>query len=105
VDYSSGSFYRSDIALHSGKNSFEKILKNFEKVLTSLRKPDIIIYVADMKRLVARASSCACPCGCSSMVEFQPSKLATWVRFPSPAPIRVRRMFAPIAQLDRATAF
>ena len=25
-------------------------------------------------------------CGCSSMVEFQPSKLATWVRFPSPAP-------------------
>ena len=24
-------------------------------------------------------------CGCSSMVEFQPSKLATWVRFPSPA--------------------
>ena len=23
--------------------------------------------------------------GCSSMVEFQPSKLATWVRFPSPA--------------------
>ena len=25
-------------------------------------------------------------CGCSSMVEFQPSKLAAWVRFPSPAP-------------------
>src|SRR5436309_14283735 len=24
--------------------------------------------------------------GCSSMVELQPSKLATWVRFPSPAP-------------------
>ena len=24
-------------------------------------------------------------CGCNSMVEFQPSKLATWVRFPSPA--------------------
>src|SRR3546814_7978665 len=23
--------------------------------------------------------------GCSSMVEHQPSKLATWVRFPSPA--------------------
>ena len=29
-------------------------------------------------------------CGCSSMVEFQPSKLAVWVRFPSPAPIRAR---------------
>jgi hypothetical protein len=26
------------------------------------------------------------PCGCSLMVKFQPSKLATWVRFPSPAP-------------------
>ena len=25
-------------------------------------------------------------CGCSSMVELQPSKLTTWVRFPSPAP-------------------
>ena len=25
-------------------------------------------------------------CGCSSMVEHQPSKLDTWVRFPSPAP-------------------
>ena len=24
--------------------------------------------------------------GCSSMVEPQPSKLAAWVRFPSPAP-------------------
>ncbi len=38
--------------------------------------------------------------GCSSMVEFQPSKLAAWVRFPSPAPL-----YAPLAQLDRATAF
>ena len=26
-------------------------------------------------------------CGCSSMVELQPSKLATWVRFPPPAPV------------------
>ena len=25
-------------------------------------------------------------CGCSSMAEHQPSKLAAWVRFPSPAP-------------------
>ncbi len=37
-------------------------------------------------------------CGCSSMVEHQPSKLDTWVRFPSPA-------FESVAQLDRATAF
>ena len=27
-------------------------------------------------------------CGCSSMAELQPSKLATWVRFPSPAPAK-----------------
>jgi hypothetical protein len=26
-----------------------------------------------------------CFCGCSSMVELQPSKLIAWVRFPSPA--------------------
>ena len=32
---------------------------------------------------VARKNSI---CGCSSMVELQPSKLNTWVRFPSPAP-------------------
>ena len=25
-------------------------------------------------------------CGCNSMAEFQLPKLATWVRFPSPAP-------------------
>ena len=29
-------------------------------------------------------------CGCSSMVELQPSKLVTWVRFPSPAPIPIQ---------------
>ena len=34
--------------------------------------------------------------GCNSMAEFQPSKLATWVRFPSPAP---RVIFAVVAQL------
>ena len=28
-------------------------------------------------------------CGCSSMVEHQPSKLDTWVRFPSPAFIKI----------------
>ena len=37
--------------------------------------------------------------GCSSMVELQPSKLITWVRFPSPA------LYESVAQLDRATAF
>ena len=42
--------------------------------------------------------------GCSSMVEHQPSKLDTWVRFPSPAS---HMLYACVfvAQLDRATAF
>ena len=34
-------------------------------------------------------------CGRSSMVERQPSKLYTWVRFPSPAPLRRDAAFAP----------
>ena len=42
-------------------------------------------------------------CGCSSMVEFWPSKPATWVRFPSPAPIYAN--YVPVAQLVRASAF
>ena len=36
--------------------------------------------------------------GCSSMVELQPSKLVTWVRFPSPArkkqPMHLHRLFS-----------
>ncbi len=32
-------------------------------------------------------------CGCSSMVELQPSKLITWVRFPSPAFVREEECF------------
>ena len=43
-------------------------------------------------------------CGCSSMAELQPSKLATWVRFPSPAPAGREHAAmlppnAPLAQL------
>ncbi len=58
-------------------------------------------------------------CGCSSMVEHQPSKLIAWVRFPSPAPIDFSgrtgvdhraagyyiKDYVPVAQLDRATDF
>lgn len=36
--------------------------------------------------------------GCSSMVELQPSKLTTWVRFPSPAPISEKELKAQVAQ-------
>ena len=45
------------------------------------------------------------PRGCSSMAELQPSKLVTWVRFPSPAPtsecpsFRFRRASAPEASI------
>lgn len=31
-------------------------------------------------------------CGCSSVVEHQPSKLDMWVRFPSPAYARVAQL-------------
>ena len=44
-------------------------------------------------------------CGCSSMVEPQPSKLVAWVRFPSPAPFTKIVSCAPVAQLDRAPPF
>ena len=45
-------------------------------------------------------------CGCSSMVEHQPSKLDTWVRFPSPAlALGITEADVSVAQLDRATAF
>ena len=43
--------------------------------------------------------------GCSSMVEHQPSKLDTWVRFPSPAFKAKIALNESVAQLDRATAF
>ena len=65
--------------------------------LTNPERRAIIIYVVRHKN-----NKNEIPCGCSSMVEFQPSKLVTWVRFPSPAPIFQN---APLTQLDRVTAF
>ncbi len=44
-------------------------------------------------------------CGCSSVVEHQPSKLDMWVRFPSPALASIFDADVFVAQLDRATAF
>ena len=59
-------------------NLFCKILPlNSEKRLT---KPPSFGMITDV------AKDRLWTCGCSSMVEFQPSKLVTWVRFPSPAP-------------------
>ena len=49
--------------------------------------------------VAARERSPPSQCGCSSMVEPQPSKLMTWVRIPSPAPIGARQVVrAHIAQ-------
>ena len=39
-------------------------------------------------------------CGCSSMVEPQPSKLMVWVRFPSPAPLLRRRGRVAVGTTD-----
>ena len=40
-------------------------------------------------------------CGCSSMVELQPSKLVTWVRFPSPALLKHGRRRASFLRFPR----
>ena len=52
----------------------KKVEKLLKKVLTNLKKY-VIIYRLENE-----------VCECSSMVEFQPSKLVAWVRFPSLAP-------------------
>ena len=66
----SGSWLISNIiTLHVSHSSSSKKLKIFSKLLTF-----ILFYYKIY--LVRR---------CSSMVEHQPSKLNTWVRFPSPA--------------------
>ena len=44
-------------------------------------------------------------CGCSSMVEHQPSKLDTWVRFPSPALILQMQYCVFVAQLVEHLTF
>ena len=38
-------------------------------------------------------------CGCNSMAERQPSKLDTWVRFPSPAPFFSPRVLAKLGDM------
>src|SRR5258708_40360143 len=42
--------------------------------------------------------------GCSSMVEVQPSKLATWVRFPPPATARPSNLGIVSSSLSRRAA-
>ncbi len=72
--------------------NFNKNLVNFfKKTLTNPVKVDIILKSVSIVPTYA---------GVVQWLEFQPSKLAVWVRFPSPAP-----KFAPVAQPDRASAF
>ena len=88
--------------MKKGVDFWEAVLYNNPCVADKvLRKPEIIDAVdlnnpsgcgsAWLERLVwdqeVAGSNPVTPmsCGCSSMVEHQPSKLDTWVRFPSPA--------------------
>ena len=57
---------------------FKKNEKNSKKHLQFIKSGGIVL-------LVAEENTANKICGCSSMVELQPSKLITWVRFPSPA--------------------
>ena len=54
--------------------------KNLKKVVKAVDEPILLCYNTECRKM----------CGCSSMVESQPSKLVVWVRFPSPAPARKR---------------
>ena len=60
----------------------KKVKKIAKKLLTNKTVCYILIIVAAVKRSVITEATMR---GCSSMVEHQPSKLDTWVRFPSPA--------------------
>ncbi len=53
--------------------------------LTSNKRFHIILLAFWLGSAQERARNICFICGCSSMVEHQPSKLDTWVRFPSPA--------------------
>ncbi len=50
-----------------------------KKELRNFKKSSCILYLVLLYYHLSER------CGCSSMVELQPSKLITWVRFPSPA--------------------
>ena len=111
------SLYESELHFIS---LFQYFLENFKKVLKK------VLTNASFSAIIMTVA-----CGCSSMVESQPSKLVAWVRFPSPAPSAKstasgagfadgsgtgavfwdmlsqprQLLYAPVAQLDRATAF
>ena len=59
-----------------------KIVKKYCQIVDSFCNVSYNVKAVEVYHFMA-----LCLCGCSSMVEFQPSKLAAWVRFPSPAPL------------------
>lgn len=61
----------------NGKISLKKIVKNVLTIGT--------IYYIINNVLRTDTQHNRITCGCSSVVEHQPSKLDMWVRFPSPA--------------------
>ncbi len=88
---------------------FIKKVKNFQKSIDKMPL-NVYNYKGPLMRTSDKSTAL---CGCSSMVESQPSKLIVWVRFPSPAPLTFMLvpspyrgwLYAPVAQSDRATAF
>ena len=83
--YYSTSFSKME---EQNENFFEKFQKNCGVLIK------FVVFFA--KNLLTSAKTCDMIMeqkirGCCSMVEFQPSKLAAWVRFPSPAPENAAR--------------
>ena len=74
------------------KDFFKKTKKNSKKYLHFKNSYGIITPVLRIRHQKHNRR------GCSSMVEHQPSKLDTWVRFPSPA------FFMPVFKDSRNTS-
>ena len=69
-------------------------------MLTYAKVLAIICFVSEREKLLVKLVDKTYEiCGCSSMVELQPSKLTTWVRFPSPA------LIWPIGQAVKTPPF
>ena len=88
------SFFVSESLILGSKSSFKYMIPHFQKKikkilknpLTNSKKCDII-YMCSGESTKNNKNKI---CECSSMVEFQPSKLVAWVRFPSLAPVKVK---------------
>ena len=83
--------WRKSSSLFARTNSLRTMQSRGYAVVAQLVERHLAKVEVASPSLVYRST-----CGCSSMVELQPSKLVTWVRFPSPAPAqRVLFMSSP----------